>query len=332
MPSKTVPKELNYYHKTLHRSTRLFHCPCCNILVLPKHFENHCFSKHDINIKICCVWCREKTWPIGKKRENANHLISCYRKFLISTRLTKETIHYRLLSLKHAYPEKDFFDPDLLLAFSSNSTIHLASAWPLEVDPPPITFPDENLNLAISYVRKYLETQDTHDWFHVMIKMVAFESFARAMDEDGGSSRTLEFSCWCNGGTYEQARHRQHRHMIVVSHPKGHFEECVWPKVKISKENKPFPRFACKDLKRFESPMHFVNTLGYVSHRESSCDTKNSARPLNHFYIYKTLPKDFLLPLVLQWDNGIYELLYQTNFKNVSIMRVVEHPLENIDS
>ena len=337
MPSKTVPKELNYYHKTLHRSTRRFDCPHCNISVLPKHFENHCFSNHDINIKICCVWCREKTWPVGKKRENANHLIRCYRNFLISTSSTKETIRYRLLSLKHAYPEKDFFNhilasPDPLTEFLSD--MHLG--WPLDVHPPPITFPDENLNLAIAYVRKYLETKNTHDWFHAMIKVVAFESFARAMDEEGGSSRTLEFSCWCDGGPYEQARHRQHRHMILVSYPKGHFKRNVWPKVKVSQENKPLvSNFPCKLLRHFKSPMHFINTLGYLSHRESGCNFANdetkhpvqSNGSMNHFYLYKTLPESFLLPLALQWDNGIYSLLYQTKFRNISIPRLVEHPL-----
>ena len=75
--------DLQYYFKHLNRKPYPFACPRCQISILPKHYENHCFEKHGINSKYCCVWCLGTVkWPKRKKYENVDHLLSCSRKFI----------------------------------------------------------------------------------------------------------------------------------------------------------------------------------------------------------------------------------------------------------
>ena len=242
----SVHKNLKYYYTILSRSNKKILCPVCKISTLPKLFEKHCLAKHNIDGKLCCVWCRQVFWAIGEKYKHANHLKDCFKKFINKKTITSKS--FRLLSLDHRFTEKDFYGHDLA------SPVSLDPVRPLDVDPlPPVHFPDENLNLAASYILKYLETRDTHDWLHVMVKICAYESFVRAMNE--GSSNTLLFSCWCDGGTNENDQFRQHKHLIVVSSPKGHFAKafCQNPEGPKSEswENHPIEIFFAKNQNIF---------------------------------------------------------------------------------
>ena len=332
----SIYQKLNYYYKILNRSTFRIACPHCKVSMLPKLFEKHCSSRHNINGKNNCVWCRQLSWTSGEKKNHVIHLIDCFKDF--SKLKTFEKVNnfktYRLLTMDHKYTEKDFFGHELTNTDLASSEFDCV--WPLDVSLPTIHFPDENLNLAASYLQKYLETTNTHDWMHIMVRVGAFKSFIQAIKEDGGNSRMLEFSCWCDGGHNEKAEHRQHRHMITVSHPKNHFKLNVWPK--ITPENKPFPNFKCKELKEMEGPLHFINTMGYLSKRKSRCNfsfenrKKKTPDRNNHFYIYKTLPKTYKLHLVQFWDGGINDLLYVEKFQNVSIERLTQGKIIKLNS
>ena len=331
----SVYKSLKYYYTVINRCTNKIVCYHCKVSMLPKLFEKHCSSRHDINGKTHCVWCRQFSWMSGEKKNHVNHLIECFKDFLKLKPFNKNDSikSYRLLTMDHKHSEKDFYghvlsDPEL-------SSSQFDCICPLDVDsPPPIHFPDKNLNLAASYLRKYLETQNTHDWMHIMLRVGAFKSFVQAMDEDGGNSRMLEFSCWCDGGHFEEDKYRQHRHMIIVSYPKNHFRLNVWSKVR--PENRPFPNFKCKELKKIEGPLHLVNSMGYLSQRKSRCNfsfdnNKKTLSQNKHFYLYKTLPKTHKLHLVQFWDGGIYKLLYVEKFQNVSISRLAQGKVFKLD-
>ena len=335
MGPKTIHKNLNYYYMVLKRCPQKIVCPHCKVSMLPKLFEKHYLFQHNINGKIHCVWCRRLSWVSGEKKNHVNHLVYCFKDFLKLTPLKEidNIKSYRLLSMEHKHIEKDFYGH--VLANPDLAASQFDCICPLDVDPlPTVHFPDKNLNLAASYLQKYLETRNTHDWMHIMVKAVAFETFVRAMGEDGGNSQMLEFSCWCDGGHYERAEHRQHRHMIVVSHPKNHFQLNVWPK--ITPENKPVPNFPCKGLKHIKNALYLVNTMGYLSKRRSRCifsfkERKKNPYRNHHFYLYKTLPKTFRLHLVQFWDGGIYELLCEEKFKNVSMARLAQGNLTKIN-
>ena len=229
-------------------------------------------------------------------------------------------------------PERNFFDHDCSYIRDALPSSALEPFALLEVDPPRLLpYADPNVRLAASYVEKFLETRDTHDWLHVMVKAVAFESFERAIREDG-NTRLLAFSCWCDGGgRYREARHRQHRHAIAVSAPKGHFKNRVWNRVEAS--DRPCRNFPDKKMKKIVYPMHLVNALGYLSSRNSRCEftiKENSKTPKkkNHFYIFRPLPFEYRLALAVLWEEGLRKLMYQEFFQNVSVERVVRRPLE----
>ena len=71
-----------------------------------------------------------------------------------------------------------------------------------------------------------------------MVKAIVFNKFLQIIQEDGDMTKTLAFSCWCDGGPYEEPEYRQHRHMIIVA-PKGHFESNFWPQIELIQEQRP---------------------------------------------------------------------------------------------
>ena len=156
--------------------------------------------------------------------------------------------------------------------------------------------------MALSYTETYLQTKDTHAWYHVMVRLAAFPSFIRALRNS--SAKVLRFSCWCNGGIYEAERHRHHRHLILTL-PKESFE-VFWKEVTLEDpDDKPSRRFPCKMEKPIQSPLHFVNTLGYLSHRKSRCqfsfreeEREQGDLFYHHFYTFQSLPLDYKLILV----------------------------------
>ena len=245
---------------------------------------------------------------------------------------------YRVLRLEDSMcPDRCFFDHDETYIRKRLPLEALEKFALLEVESsPPLPYRDERVNLAASYVLKYLETRDTHDWFHVMIKAVAFESFLEAVkNESRCRCRLLAFSCWCDGGRYEKPEHRQHRHMVAVCSPRGRFESEIWNRVAVAKtDDRPCPNYPCKGSRRIQSVMHLVNTLGYLSQRQSNhvCSSsprgRKSKKPSEnkHFYIFTTLPTHYRLPLATLWDEGLAKLMYQQFFRNISVESVVRHP------
>ena len=362
-PSEKL-KRYKYYLECVSRKRAIFSCPHCGLAgLLPKNFEEHCARAHDFDKKRRCVWCwGETSWMSREKSENAVHLLKCFRTFIAAlvekkstdakttttsslptpsiTSTTTTNVSYKVLPLDDAMcPERCVFDHDETYILKHLPTEALESFAQLEVESLPrlrLPYTDERVNLAASYVLKYVETRETRDWFHVMVKAVAFESFLKAVVEAEDRCRLLEFSCWCDGGRYEKPEHRQHRHMVAVCSPKGIFESEIWNRV--DADDRPVPNYLCKGTRKIQSPMHLVNTLGYLSKRTSRCEfslsKKKKEKPLNknHFYIFKSLPSKYRLPLVVVWDEGLAKLMYQQMFQNVSLESVVRHPLSRAKS
>ena len=359
-PSEKL-KRYRYYLECLNRKRGSFSCPHCGVAdLLPRNFEKHCAVAHDFDRKRRCVWCwGERSWTYGEKGENAVHLLKCFRKFITTLSRKESTyiektnasslhasstaVSYKILPLEDSMcPDRCVFDHDETYILKHLPPEALETFALPEVESLPllrVPYTDDRVNLAASYVLKYLETRDTHDWFHLMVKAVAFESFLKAVVtevEDRYRCRLLEFSCWCDGGRYPEARHRQHRHMVAFCSPKGRFESEIWNRVDVV-DDRPVPNYLCKGMRKIQGPMHLVNTLGYLSKRTSRCQFSlkmDKQKPLNknHFYIFKTLPVRYRLPLVVLWDEGLAKLMYQQMFQNVSVEKVVRHPLSRAKS
>lgn len=327
MPPKPAHKDLNVYYRKLRLAKNPIPCFRCDQSVLPKDFERHFNLFHRFNSKLKCVWCGKKSWNSSEKHSNACHLIACFEKFYLPPRIPRfhkplpESI--KLLIQLHLFPEKDHFGAVPLLIHSLYELIWLL---PVEVKP---LFQDENLNLAAAYVDRFLELRGTHEWYHVIVNVVVMPRFVNLLNKDGGTTRTLHFSCWCDGGPQDDPMDRHHRHLIVIS-PKSHFEKRIWAKVFIPQTEKPYPY---KAIQVIESPMHLLNTLGHVSHRKIRCEFESKEAPakLHHFYLYKTLPIDFKLPLSVLWDGGLEELLCGEKFQDVNLFRVIKKPVVSID-
>lgn len=196
--------------------------------------------------------------------------------------------------------------PDLPhLAYELFSLVHL--------DLLPLPFQNKGLNWAAGCIRKYSQLDKDWKCYHIMVRAVAIPSFLRALEEeDAGKSQFLPFSCWCDGGKYREARHRQHRHMLLFS-PVNHFVPNVWKRIKIARKDHPCKNFYCIRMRHIQSPMHLVNAMGYLSKRQSTCDSsfiKKGAKvpkKSNHFWIFKELPTNFRLytPAMGWWHHAI---------------------------
>lgn len=207
-------------------------------------------------------------------------------------------------------PEKDFFNRSMLPGLppeAYQSIFEPTDDWWQELDT--LTFSIPSLNLAATCLRKYLETQHTFDWIHLQVHAVAFLSFYQVMEEEKGVIVLLPFWCWCDGGCFKEARHRQHRHMIAVA-PKGHFWKSLFKKM--TPQSKPFKGYKCFRSLPIQSPQHLINTIGYVSQRISKCRVSSTVKTdLNHFCINITFPKKFKWVLACVWDNGWQQFLSQ---------------------
>lgn len=208
--------------------------------------------------------------------------------------------------------DKDFFNRSMLPELPSvayQSIFEPTDEWWQEPDT--LTFSIPSLNLAATCLRKYLETQHTFDWIHLQVHAVAFESFYRVMEKEKGVIVLLPFWCWCDGGRFEEARHRQHRHMIAVA-PKGHFFKTLFNEVTITPQDKPFKHYKCFRSLPIQSALHLINTIGYVSQRVSKCQVSSTVKTdLNHFCINITFPKKFKWVLACVWDKGWQQFLSQ---------------------
>lgn len=173
-----------------------------------------------------------------------------------------------------------------------------------------LEFNHPGLNKAIAYVHYFLQTHHNTEWLHVKIRAPAMQSFYNLLNAQDERVRTLNFSCWCNGGDPEEAFLRQHRHFIVVCSPPGYFEEHVERHIQLT--CLPHPDYKGIYSKRIVSAMQLVNTMGSLSTHETRClfDCKGPLQH-NHFKIFMTLSRNYKLPCVLQWDGGILELLDQ---------------------
>lgn len=260
----------------------------------------------------------EEAREIAKKIiETAEAIVETISEAVRDSTFPTSTIIPKLPSLAALSVTRDFFHHSSYIIKEWLPSLALDYFWLLEIKNPFTLFRDPNLNLAASYIRHFNLTSMTHDWLHVMVKAASFESFLEAMNEDRGLTRTLAFSCWCDGGIYEDMWYCQHRHFIVVA-PKNHFYKRVWPRVK------EFPEIPCKGKKEITKPFHLMNLLGYLSKEKSRCEfttktTKQYPVQKKHFYIFKTLPVGFRKPLATQWDNGIFQVLYLETFQKEMI-------------
>lgn len=344
MANSEKRKLYRHYFQTVSRKRVTFACPECGLEMSPKQFERHCAETHGFEKELKCVWCRgEISWPPRKKSENATHLLECFKKFIHNISSDRESVtkaatppvstgtHKTVPSNTPMCAELCFFEHDghyIRNRLPPEALEHFSLLT--DVDIPRVPYSDERVNLAASYVRKFLDTAESHEWLHLMVRAVAFESFLDAAKESR-RVRLLAFSCWCDGGGYEEPRHRQHRHLVAVVPREVRFETEVWDRVRA--DDRPRGNYRCKALKRIEDPLHLVNTLGYLSRRTSRCDfdfKKKRNRPLekNHFFIFKTLPVGYRLALAVLWEGGPARLMYQELFQNVSIEKVVRRPLE----
>ena len=145
-------------------------------------------------------------------------------------------------------------------------------------------------HLVAAYVREYLKNRNTHDWFHIKLKAVCFESFLRVIRADGGKTALLPFSCWCDGGRqYEVEQYTQHRHMIAVAPKSGkHFVKNIW--LKITTNSRPKRKFPSKTLRKIESVDELIELFGSLSQRMSRCEFSYDAELASdkHFYLFQT--------------------------------------------
>lgn len=193
--------------------------------------------------------------------------------------------------------------------------------WPVLLKKNDLSFEDETLEKAVACVRLFLEPEDPVEWFHVLVRIPAFLSFRRALDEDEGKTRTLPFSCWCDGGEEKEARFRQHRHWIVVSRTPGRFETDFLPRVKVENDDEISAGYKFIRHEPIASVMRLVDLMGSLSKQETRCifsgEDKYLPEKQNHFYIMESLPEEYKLPLVLQWKGGLQELL-DSNFESLN--------------
>lgn len=310
---------MDRYRREVNRAAQIFRCPDCEAAMRPREWEGHCRRSHRLDPKTQCAWCRgAQSWPIGEKQRHADHLILCLKRFLFR------------LDAPPASSSEDAILPFDVTPLCAPLTFWgrrrwtdlpdraYAPVWPLAPWDDPsngLTFAGPpSLQWAVSYVRYFVAHHRDIEVFHGMIKAVIYANFLRAMDADGGCTRTLPFSCWCDGGKEPRAFYRQHRHLIFVA-PRGHFVRNVWSRIERPRRDLPRKNFSCLCYKRIETPLHLVNAMGYASRRRSKCDatfdTQAKTSRQNHFYIACPLPRAYKRVLATQWDGGLLQLVRQ---------------------
>lgn len=298
---------LNSYLNLLKKHSTPIQCPHCEEdSIPPERFESHCATEHDLDSNVRCVWCFGHTfWPERAKTHHVSHLIECFKHF-IQSYTPNYTLYSSpntptLLDLEPMCQEKQFGQ------YFPIPTLPPSEIWPLAPKVHGLTFTSDSLNLAVACVQFYLQSKHQSDWYHMMFKPQAFHSFLLALDRNPGQTHTLPFSCFCAGGG------GVHKHVIVVSQPKGHFTKVLWKNIKCPKKNTLFRKQA------IESAMDLVNVLGYVSQLKSHCQFSffnvatglSEASPSCHYYVTRSLPPMYKLVLTLQWDGGLLELIHQ---------------------
>lgn len=343
LKDKDIETLLNNYYKKRDKCKTTFPCPRCNKVMTSKQYKDHCESCLKLNPKLECIWCQGKTsWTKNTKCKNAQHFIDCWKRFIT---------HQEELAQSAKASTSQFFTENVIV----DDLEHYCSAqqlfghakladilpqayepiFPMELDAVSLPFQDKGMNLAIACIQKYLKLCQNYDFFHCMVKAAVFDQFYLAMENDQGQSRLLPFSCWCNGGKEMKPLHRHHRHMILVSPQKGRFHDEIWKKIKVPQRNRPFKSYRCLLKKQITSPMHLLNTMGYVSKRASQCNgtfdrnkQKKLKERLNHFWIMTALPKNFQLAVALQWKGGLMELVRQ-KYRHVKPDVLARAPIEN---
>lgn len=330
---------LDLYYKRRDRCRITFPCPRCNQIMSSKQYASHCKSCLNLDPAIQCIWCQGKqSWRKFTKCKNVNHLLGCWKQFITPY---SEPPNFQVSTSQVAFenfviddsepmcPERSLFGRSIIPNLSTLAYKHI---FLMDLDIPSLPFQDEGISKAVGCIQKFLKLHKKYEFFHCMVRAVAFPSFLRAMEADQGLSCTLPFSCWCDGGKEREPLHRQHRHMIIVSPEQGRFDREVWRKISIPRKDRPFKNFKCIRKKPIESAMHLVNTMGYLSKRESRCNgtfgkNRRVKENLNHFWILTPLPKNFRLPVVLQWDGGIMKLITQ-EYRNLKPEILAQAPLQ----
>lgn len=291
---------LSNYLKLLKKNTTPFHCPHCRHFIVAEFFEQHCFVQHGLDPDCACVWCFGHTfWADSEKNHHVDHLITCYSQFLQSQvrplTLSPQPDTPTLLDLELLCDEKQF---DHHIPHP-----HLPENPVWELHPPlkGLVFRCNRLNLASACIQLYLNSEA--DWYHVLVRPLGFVSFVKALDADAGKTRTLPFSCFCDGGG------TPHRHFVLMTTPKGSFLKNTWKKMKSPSIQKH----------SITSPLTLVHVLVSLSQRFSQCDfTTYPLDPgflpvgsLTQYYITTSLPALSKLVLTLQWKGGLLALLHQ---------------------
>lgn len=297
---------LNSYYKKLKRCSITFPCSSCNEIMSSIQYAKHCKTCLNLDRVLECIWCQGKvSWKKFTKYKNVNHLMSCWKQFINSHVFKTFQQDFIMDDLEVFCPAKHMFGFSKIPNLPPGAYEHL---FPINLDPVSLTFQHEGINLAVACMHQYLKYHQSFDFFHCMVRAIAFPSFVQAMANDRGQSTIFPFSCWCNGGNEKEDSYRQHRHMIIMSHTKGRFHRDVWKNINRS-------NFKCILKKPIKSAMHLLNTMAYVSQRESQCNgtfnEKTETEKLNHFWILTALPKNFQIYVALQWDGGIMDLIHE---------------------
>lgn len=283
------------YINTLRKTSVSFDCPHCDETVSSEHFEDHCFTKHELNTALRCVWCFGHTaWPKDSKSDYVGHLIHCYRSFLKS---------YAPKTPPPTSPDKPtLLDVTPLCEGETHSLSDLPdeNSWAMRPVLTGLTYQSPALNLAVACLQLYLNGGATMEWNHVALCPPAFESFQVAMNN--GRTRMLPFSCFCDGGG------EAHRHFLLTS-PRGEFSKVFWKSIRCT--NKPF------NARRspIASPMQLIDLMAALSQPRTRCEFESAKtapgegdRVVN-YHVSVPLPRLCELVLAAQWDGGVLELV-----------------------
>lgn len=173
--------------------------------------------------------------------------------------------------------------------------------YPVNLNLRGVSFENSHLNTAVASIQLYLHLMQKTDWHHIMVRAPAYSSLVDALDSK--NCGTIPFSCFCDGGG-------QHRHLIVITQPKGAFNKVIWKKINCFKKNSNIRK------QLIESPFQLVNLICHLSQRNTRCeftffdlDEDNDVGPENHFNITTPLSVICKPVMTMQWDGGVMEFI-----------------------
>lgn len=149
------------------------------------------------------------------------------------------------------------------------------------------------------------------EFLHLSVHMCVFEKFRRLLDIHRDKCSLLRYMCMCN-------KHgRVHLHVVMVALKEAKIKRLFNIDCEVTNEQRRltkllkeggnggtktlWPYHRHLHVKDIVSDMHLFNTLRYIGSRDSDCPQMD-----NHFYIFRTLPKDAPLWFAAISRNGLY--------------------------